>query len=80
MITKDRLLAGLQELSYVEEGMVTMFANFAKVLVQQTEGMDEIKKKEIDKMLTTLYRDSSGHKEMIENIIREVEKSQKDEY
>ena len=80
MITKDRLLAGLHELVYVEEGMVTMFANFTKALVTQTEGMEEEKKKKIGKLLSTLYRDSSKHKEMIDKMIREIEKSAKDEY
>ena len=80
MITKDRLLAGLHELVYVEEGMVTMFANFTKALVLNTEGMEEGKKKEIEKLLSMLHRDSSKHKEMIENMIREIEKSSKNEY
>ena len=44
MITKDRFLAGLYELIFVEEGMVTLFANFSKALVEHTEGMEEEKK------------------------------------
>ena len=66
MITKDRLLAGLFELEYVEEGVVTLYANFTKGLVEHTDGMEESKKKEIKKMLTHLYRDSARHKTMID--------------
>ena len=80
MITRDRILSGLQELIYVEEGMVTMFASFSKALVSHTEGMDEGKKKEIEKMLTRLYNDSARHKEMVDDLIRQIEGSARDEY
>ncbi len=80
MITKDRLLGGLQELVYVEEGMVTLFANFSKALVRNTEGMEEDRKKEIERLLTRLYRDSARHKETVDNIIAKVEAGAKNEY
>ena len=80
MITKERLLAGLKELVYVEEGMTTMFVGFAKALVNETRGMDPEKKKEIDKMLSVLYKDSSRHKEMVEKLVSIVEASSKNEY
>ena len=80
MISKERLLAGLHELIYVEEGMVGMYANFAKALIQHTEGMEEEKKKKIESLLTKLYSDSSRHKETIDNMILEVEASDKNEY
>lgn len=80
MLTKERLLAGLNELAYVEEGVVTMYANFTKALVRETEGMEMEKKKEIEKMLNVLYRDSARHKETIDNLIEKVEKDLKNEY
>ena len=80
MIKKERLLAGLHELVYVEEGMVTFFTNFSKALVSHTEGMDEPRQKEIEKLLTRLYKDSSRHKEMIDELIRKVEAGKKNEY
>jgi hypothetical protein len=80
MITKNRLLAGLNELTFVEEGMVTFFANFAKELVKFTEGIEEEKKKEMVKLLERLYRDSSRHKEKVDALVREVERSLRDEY
>jgi len=80
MITKERLLAGLNEVIFVEEGMVTLFANFSKAMVEHVEGIDEDKKREIIKLLSRLNRDSSRHKEMIDKIIIEVGASTKDEY
>ena len=80
MITKQRLLAGLHELAYVEEGMVTLYANFSKALVSQTEGLEESKKRTMRKQLSVLYRDSSRHKETVDKIIEQVEKAAKDEY
>ena len=80
MIKKERLLAGLNELVYVEEGMVTFFANFSKALVSHTEDMDESRKKEIEKLLTRLYKDSSRHKEIVDDLIRKVEASDRNEY
>ena len=80
MIKKARLLAGLTELIHVEEGMVTFFANFSKALVRHAEDIDEARKKEIEKLLTRLHRDSSRHKEIIDGLIRKVEASDKNEY
>ncbi|MFC1570268.1 hypothetical protein ACFL4E_00610 [Candidatus Omnitrophota bacterium] len=80
MITKERLLAGLHELVYVEEGMIGMFTGFAKALVQHTEDMEEEKKKDINKMLSLLQNDSAKHKKMIEELTREIEESKKHEY
>jgi len=74
------LIAGLNEAIYVEEGMVTFFANFAKALVGHTKSMDSEKKKDINGLLTILHRDSSKHKEMVENLIVEIERSPKDEF
>ena len=80
MITKERLLAGLNELIYVEEGMVTLFANFDKVLVDLTEDMEESKKDEIKKLLSTLYQDSSEHKETVVGMVRQIEVNARNEY
>ncbi len=80
MMKKDRLLAGLNELVYVEEGMIGMYASFAKAMVQQTEGMEIEKKKKIEKLLSTLHRDSSRHKEIIDKMVLEVGASNRDEY
>lgn len=80
MITKSRLLAGLNELIYVEEGMITLFANFSKELVKFTEALDEGKKAEMVKLLSRLYNDSSRHKEIVDGLIREIEVGRRDEY
>ncbi len=80
MITKERLLAGLHELIIVEEGMITLYANFSKAVVSETEGLDGEKKKEMQKLLTRLYRDSSRHKETVDELIRKIEKSDRNEY
>lgn len=80
MITKERLLAGLQELAYVEEGVTTMYVNFTKALVGQTEGMEERKKKEITGLLSVLYRDSARHKETVDKMIEKVAKASRNEY
>jgi len=80
MITKVRLLAGLNEMLYVEEGLMGMFASFTKALVQHTEGMEETEKKGIEKMLSVLQRDSARHKQMIEELIKDIESGGKYEY
>ena len=80
MITKERLLAGLQELVYVEEGIVTLYANFDEALVNLAEGVEEDKKSAIKKLLSTLYRDSSRHKETLDEMIRKIEDVEKNEY
>jgi len=49
VITKERFLAGLHELVYVEEGMITVFANFSKVLADQAEDIDQEKREQIKK-------------------------------
>lgn len=80
MMTKERLIAGLTELIYVEEGMVTLFTHFSQALVDETEGLDEKKRKDIKKLLSVLYRDSSRHKETVANMITQVESGDKNEY
>ncbi|NQT33113.1 MAG: hypothetical protein HQ594_05525 [Candidatus Omnitrophica bacterium] len=80
MMNKPRLLAALKEMIFVEEGMVTLFANFDKVLVQHVDELDEERKKEITKLLSKLNRDSSRHKETIDGLIEQVRKSDRDEY
>lgn len=80
MITRKRLIAGLHELSYVEEGMVTLYANFAKALVEHTDGLEKKKKEEMRKLLSTLHRDSARHKETVDEMILQLEKSIKNEY
>ena len=80
MIAKERLLSGLFELEYVEEGMVTLYTNFTKALVQHTEGMEDSTKAEITKLLTRLYSDTSRHKKIVDELIKQVEESARDEY
>ena len=80
MIDRDRLLLGLEELLEAEEGMVTLYANFSKAVVAETEGLDEGKRQEITKLLTRLYRDSSRHKEIVNNLIGQVRTSTRNEY
>ena len=80
MISKERLLAGLIELLEVEEHAVTIYANFLKALVKETEGLDKDKTKEIEKLLSRLHRDSSRHKETVDKLIEQVGTSARNEY
>ncbi len=80
MITKERLLAGLNELIEVEESAITLYANFSKALLKETPGMDKEKKEKMTKMLSTLYRDSTRHKEIVDGMVLAIERSAKDEY
>ena len=77
---KDRLLTALQELIYVEEGMVGMYANFSMALVRETKELDGEKKKELQTILSRLNMDSSRHKDMIVSLVNEIRQSDKDEY
>ncbi|MGB3056619.1 MAG: hypothetical protein WBC16_00470, partial [Candidatus Omnitrophota bacterium] len=65
MMTKERLVVGLNELLHVEEYAVTLYVSFIKALVKETEGLEEPKRVEIEKLLNRLYRDSSRHKETV---------------
>ena len=80
MISKKRLLAGLLELKFVEEGMVTSFTKFASALADLTEDLEDDKKKEIDKCLSMLYKDSTRHKEMVDKMLDQVERSPQNEF
>lgn len=80
MITKERLLAGLHEIIYIEEGMVGMFASFTKALTKVAEDLDEDQKKEIEKLLSRLHRDSARHKKTIEEMAVEIEGGKINEY
>lgn len=82
MITKERLLAGLHELVYVEEGLVTVYASFGKVLVAEVpddEVSPEVKEK-MKNLLSTLHRDSTRHKEIVDGLLLKVEGSTRNEY
>ena len=80
MITKERLLGGLNELVHVEEGVITLYANFSKALLRETPDIEKDKKEQIIKSLSVLYRDSTRHKKMIDKMIESVTKSKKHEY
>ncbi|MBL7073186.1 MAG: hypothetical protein ISS33_05345 [Candidatus Omnitrophica bacterium] len=80
MITKQRLLAGINEMRYVEESMVTFLANFSKAVVDETEELGEEKKKKLKKLLLKLYNDSSRHETTIVKMAETIEKSLKNEY
>ena len=69
MIPKERLLAGLNEVIYVEEGMITTLANFSKALLGHSEGVPAEVIEKMTKMLTRLYNDSSRHKETVESLM-----------
>ena len=80
MIGKIRLLAGLEEIIHVEEGMITMLANFSKVLVDEVKEIDKEKKVYLKKLLTRLYTDSTRHKNTIDELILKIEESERNEY
>ncbi len=80
MITKERLLAGLEELVHVEESAITLYVNFSKALLKHTDEIPEDKKEEITKLLSVLYRDSARHKELIDNMTSNITKGAVNEY
>ncbi|MBU0684131.1 MAG: hypothetical protein ABIH85_06840 [Candidatus Omnitrophota bacterium] len=80
MISKQRLLSGINEMKYVEESMVTFFANFSKAVVNETDGLSEEIKNNIQRRLTRLYQDSFRHGEIIERMADRIEKEEKNEY
>ena len=80
MITKDRLLAGLEEAVQVEEGMVTLYANFSKALLKEAGDISGEKKEKIAKMLSQLHRDSTRHKELIDKMTEDVRRGAGNEY
>lgn len=80
MITKKRLIAGLHELEHVEEGVISLYANFSKALLKQTDDVVKEKKEKINTILSQLYRDSQRHKKLVDKLIKEVKGSSKDEY
>ena len=80
MISKDRLLAGLEEAIHVEEGMVTLYANFSKALVKEADDISAEKKEKIAKMLSRLHRDSTRHKEMIDKMTEDIRRGAVNEY
>jgi len=80
MITRERLLSGMEELIYVEEGLITMLANYSKALLEHAGDIDPDRKKEISRLLTRLYKDSSRHRDMIDEMMLMVRKEDKNEY
>ena len=80
MITKERLLAGLEELVYVEESAITLYVNFSKALLKHTPEITEDKKEKITKLLSVLYRDSARHKELVDKMTSDITKGATNEY
>ena len=80
MITKEKLLAGLDELIEVEESAITIYANFSKALLKEATDIEQNKKEKISKLLTRLYRDSARHRELIDKMIGDVTKNTTNEY
>jgi len=80
MIVKEELVAGLQELIRIEEGLITLFTNFSKVLLKHTKDVTKDKKDKINESLSQLYQDSARHKEILDNLIKEIMLSNKNEY
>ena len=80
MITKERLIVGLEELVHVEESAITLYVNFSKALLKHTTGIAKDKKEKITKLLSVLYRDSARHKELIDNMTSDITKGATNEY
>ncbi|MBL7068393.1 MAG: hypothetical protein ISS34_00855 [Candidatus Omnitrophica bacterium] len=80
MISKKRLLNGLHELVHVEEGAVTLYANFTKTLLRHAEDIDTEKRTVIEKILTQLYKDSTRHGKLVDDLIEKVARDARDEY
>jgi len=80
MITKKRLVAGLEELIHVEEDAIALYTNFSKALVKETPGIAKGKKEEMIKLLNILYRDSARHKEMVTSVAQQIAGDANNEY
>ncbi len=80
MIKKEELFKGLSRLIEIEEGLVTLYANFDQVLVKLDEEMDKTKKEKIQALLSTLHRDSARHRDMIYKMMEKIEVSDRNEY
>lgn len=80
MISRKRLLAGLNEIVYVEEGIVGMLTNFTKGIMAHSRDLEPEDKKKIMKLLTRLYSDSQRHWKIVENMVRSIESEDRDEY
>ena len=77
---KEKLFKGLSRLIDIEEGLVTLYANFDKVLVKLEEDMEEDRREKIQDLLSTLLRDSSRHRDMIHEMMKKIGASDKNEY
>ncbi|MBD3296417.1 MAG: hypothetical protein GF392_03530 [Candidatus Omnitrophica bacterium] len=80
MISRERLLAGLKELIYVEEGITAMLTNFTKGVMEHAQDLPPDDKRKITKLLTRLYSDSQRHWETVEDMTRKIESEDRDEY
>ncbi|MBU0571174.1 MAG: hypothetical protein KJ995_03405 [Candidatus Omnitrophica bacterium] len=80
MIRKEELYKGLGRLVDTEEGLVTLYANFDKVLVKLDKDITEEKREKIQALLSTLHRDSSGHRDTIYEMMDKIKASDKNEY
>ena len=80
MITKERLVAGLEELIHVEEDAIALYTNFSKALIKETPGIAKDKREEMIKLLNILYRDSARHKEMVSSMTEQIAGDAKNEY
>jgi len=80
MITKGDLITGLHELIRIEEGVITLHINFSKVLLKHTKDIGQYTKDKIEESLFELYRDTTGHKKMIDNLVKEIREGHRNEY
>ena len=80
MIKKDELVNGLHELIRIEEGVITLHINFSKVLLKHAKGIEQDMKDKIEESLSRLYRETVGHKKIIDNLVKEIRISHRNEY
>ncbi len=80
MLTKEKVLTNLDEIMELEEGMVTLLANFSLALVKITEGIAEEKIVKIHESLSQLHNECALHREIIFGLIEQVKGSPKNEY
>lgn len=80
MITKERLLSGLNEFIHVEEDLILLYINFSKALLKETPVIEKETKERTIKLLSVVYRDSTRHKELVYSMIEDIKGSAINEY
>lgn len=80
MIAKKELLSGLHELIHIEEGIITLYINFTRILLKRVKDMDQDMKDRLETSLAEIYADSTRHKQTVYRLVKKIRESKRDEY